>query len=263
MYEYKPNPRICRKAARIWTAHMVQPAFDQLGATREEQDAGSREREGIMQAMTLSICKDTQPWQLELFEIQLYMMLMSPRPLDLIPDHLIPEHLRVERKDGNRIRPPIKEELIWQHYPTYIGTDYDPDIILRAAGCWACGLPSQQFPIKSRMSINSGSLNYAFGYAAHPVWLYPYPESADTPDDEHWSKRWLRTSLSGSGDDIKEMMILAANYKTEWIERDGEEPVKVPREITDAATNQKIDEVMSFLEEARESRQPKAVEAGD
>jgi len=260
--EYKPNPRLCKKAARIWTANMVQPRFDQLGG-RRGHDQESQQREAVMQSMITSICKNTEPWQLELFEIQLYMMLMSDRPFDLVPDDVIPEKYLVESKDDHgRITPPIKDQPMW-HRPVHrFGTDYHPDLLLFFAGR-TVGLPEQQHPIKSRVAMawDSSHISYSFGYAAPSTYLYPYPSSADTDEDpEYWSKRWLRTSLCGDAKDIDQMMILAANHRTEWIEVDGDEEFHVPKEITDAATAAKVDEVMAFMGELREKRQGQSTE---
>ena len=255
MSEYKPNPRLCRKAARIWTANMVQPRFDQLG-DRRGHDAGSQERQAIGQAMVSAICKDTQPWQLELFEIQLYMMLMSPDPYRLVPEEVIPDRvLNGVKKEGteNWLIKPLFDPTNYHNkgYQRSLSVDYHPNMILLLAG-QCVGLPEQQHPIKSRLYLDWGSscISYSFGYGRELTYLYPYPAVEEDPG--YWEKRWLRTSLVGNNKDIKDLMLLAASYKTTWIEVDGDEEFHVPDEITDAAIQSNVDEVTDFMASMRE-----------
>lgn len=71
------------------------------------------------------------------------------------------------------------------YYTTYLGVDYDPDLILRKAADEA-GL-KMQFPWKTRMVIQAKCLSFAVGYVAEDVYHYPLPDD-----------RWLVTTLRGS-----------------------------------------------------------------
>jgi hypothetical protein len=195
-WEYKPNERICRKAADLWFFAMKVPEFDQLGKTRSEQDEISRQREMMGQAMTLALTKNTTLAQLEIFREELYRILTTEYPFKDLELDTYPH-----RPSG---QPWISEEsLEWMKSDQWVrrlGTDYDPDLALWAAGLKA-GLPRAQFPIKTRMFIEMTYISFRQGYGDEGVYYYPLPDN-----------QWLVTSLSGSAEDIENLKKLALEH---------------------------------------------------
>ena len=66
---YKPDPRICMKAAQLWRRHMERPVFNQLGDGPERRgNAEEIEREALCQVLIDGTVKNTTPAQLDIFE---------------------------------------------------------------------------------------------------------------------------------------------------------------------------------------------------
>lgn len=190
-YDYKPNERVCRKAVNLWAGMMHAPKFDQLGKSRQEQSAEVVHREALAQLLTDRITSGTTSDQIEVFSEEFYRVLTTEYPFRDLP-------LEEMKNIYGR---PYKEDTIdylrSEQWVRNAGTDYDPCHGLAIPGTKA-GLPSQQFPIKTRMWIHDTHLTLSAGYGAQMIFYYPMEDGS-----------WLVTSLNGSEEDVEKLKAVA------------------------------------------------------
>lgn len=136
--EYRPNPRIIKKAVQWWVDAIHDPKFDNLGdGPASAQDKLSSAFCGMVSSM-----KHMNPTaeQAAKFGEALEVALMTPS------------------KSG--------------YYQPYVSVDYGPDMILDEAAK-AAGLEKVQFPWKTSMHLGNNYFTARHGYGGEMKYHYP------------------------------------------------------------------------------------------
>ena len=217
-HTYTPNERICKKAVALWVKLMHKPEFKQLrrgedGIVTDDYDIMSVVREAQMQVLTSKITEGTTQEQFRLFEEEFFRILTTEYPYRDLPAEAFYDKRRKQALKKDTVE--FLKRIQWENSP---GTDYDPNYALWMGGNLA-GMPSQQFPIKTRMFITETYLSLSAGYGAIPVFYYPMS-----------NERWLVTSDRCCGQDewapnpekVAELVAKAEDRPRDYtVEKDG------------------------------------------
>ena len=220
--EYKPNPVLARRLARLWRRRMKVPEVNYLGRGKDGEQLRGSPREALTQhlcqAVTSDICKDTTDDQLQVFEDEFFKILTTEYPFKAFVEkervRLAKAIEQIEAGERPEFGPysvsgckSVLKDMDWlegRQWCTDARVDYDPTWSLTIP-CRAAGIPRQQCPIKSYSSIDYKGryVSASFGYGVPSEYHYPLEEDGS---------RWLITTLSGSDEDVDLLKTLANAY---------------------------------------------------